>query len=267
MGDSQKEVPVRTYDTKVSVQEVRGAVYRIQLARPDQKNALTPELYREIREGILRATGMPEVRVVLLEGQPGSFAVGGDLKHLLDIAKLPAEERILAYAKAYDEPLPFQAILDCPKVVVAKIDGLCLAGGLVIAAVADVAISSDRSIFAVSEGHVGLADPFSSAMLPLTIGLARARYLMMTARRIDALTALAWGIIQEAVSAEDLDAAVNDLIEDLLLVSPQAQTAYKRAANSTVPRMNALSVCDLAFSVNGNEGLAAFGDKRSPQWL
>jgi enoyl-CoA hydratase/carnithine racemase len=249
-----------------TIQTLVNGIYRIQIDRADKLNALAPEVYREIKNGVLRASGDPNARVILIEGQPGSFAVGGDLKRLLDITRLPPGERLLAFSNAYVEPVPFQAILDSPKMVVAKIDGLCLAGGLVIASCADVAIASERSTFGVPEGRVGLADPFCSSLLPLTIGLSRARYMMMTAKRIDAQTALAWGILQEVVSAEMLEDATMKIVADLVAVSPLAQAAYKVAANAYVRPMDGLKVCEVAFTEDGTEGLSAFAQKRVPKW-
>ena len=254
------------YQTEFTNQELSNQVYRIQIDQLEKRNALNPGVYREIKEGVLRASGCDDARVILIEGHPGSFAVGGDLKLLLDITKLPPAERTLAYSKAYEEPIPFQSILDSPKVVVAKIDGLCLAGGLVLALVADVAIASENATFGVPEGLVGLADPFCSSLLPLSIGLSRARYLMLTAKRIDAATALDWGMLQQVVSRDALDEATAELIADLLKVSPLAQAAYKESSNAFVPHMNSLKVCDVAFTADGQEGLQAFSDKRAPIW-
>jgi enoyl-CoA hydratase len=254
------------YQTEFTNQELAGQVYRIKIDQLEKRNALNPAVYREIKEGVLRASGSDEARIILIEGHPGSFAVGGDLKLLLEITKLPPAERTLAYSQAYDEPLPFQSILDSPKVVVAKIDGLCLAGGLVLASVADIAIASENATFGVPEGLVGLADPFCSSLLPLTVGLSRARYLMLTAKRIDAATALDWGILQQVVTRDALEQATAELIADILKVSPLAQAAYKESSNAFVPRMNGLKVCDVAFTAIGQEGLQAFSDKRPARW-
>lgn len=249
-----------------SVHAVHGDVYRIRLDRPQQKNAFTPTLYSEVKYGLLRAMANPAVRVVVIEGSEGVFAAGGDLKLFLEILALPEEERLVAFTQAYDETLPFQTLLDCPKPVIAKVDGLCLAGGLIVAAAADVVVASKDSRFGVPEGHVGLTDPFCAAILPLTIGLSRARYLMMSGDRIDAETAHAWGLVLQVVAREHLEEAVDDLVERFRTTSPESQRSYKRAANAFVPRMDPLVVLEAALTANGKEGLAAFTAKRPPRW-
>lgn len=249
-----------------SAHTVEGPMYRIQLCRPDKMNALTPKLYGEIRGGVLAACGLPEVRVIVIEGSDGVFAAGGDLKHFRRLLELPPDERMVAFNDSYDMPLPFQTILDCPKPVVAKIDGYCLAGGTIIAAAADVAVASDRAIFGIPEGRVGLADPFAATLLPAAIGLGRARYLMMTGRQIDAATARDWGLVVNAVAPDDLENEVQGIVKAITGLAPEAQRGYKRASTRTLPRMNPLEIVEVALTPNGTEGLSAFAEKRPPKW-
>jgi enoyl-CoA hydratase len=249
-----------------SEHSVDGPIYRIQMCRPEQMNAMTPTLYGELRNGILAAIGLPEVRVILIEGKDGVFAAGGDLKIFRDLLALPPDERMVAFGQSYDAPLPFQMVLDSPKPVVAKIDGYCLAGGTILAAVADIAIASERSIFGLPEGRVGLADPFAPAVLPAAIGLGRARYLMMTGDRIDAATAADWGLVLRSVPLESLDAEVARITDSISRMSPEAIRGYKRSTVRQLPRMNSMEIMEVAMSPNGLEGLSAFGEKRAPDW-
>lgn len=251
---------------KESEHTTEGPVYRIRLCRPDHMNAMTPTLYGEIRAGVLAGLGSPDVRVIVIEGSGGVFAAGGDLKHFRELLALPPDERMVACSESYDMPLPFQTILDCAKPVVAKIDGYCLAGGTILAAAADVAIASDTSVFGIPEGLVGLADPYAATLLPATIGLGRARYLMLTGERIDAATAEHWGLVHRSVATADLDGAVDRLVASLVKLAPEAQRGYKRAAVRALPRMNPLEVMEVALVPNGLEGLSAFSDKRPPRW-
>lgn len=249
-----------------STHTVDGPIYRIALCRPEKMNALTPTLYGEIRAGVLAACGLPEVRVIVIEGTDGVFAAGGDLKHFRELLRLPPDERMVAFNDSYDAPLPFQTILDCPKPVIAKIDGYCLAGGTIIAAAADVAIASDRAVFGIPEGRVGLADPFAATLLPAAVGLSRARYLMMTGRQIDAATARDWGLIIETVAPDELESAVQEIVDAIVGLSPEAQRGYKRSSTRALPRMNPLEIVEVALTANGTEGLSAFSEKRSPEW-
>lgn len=251
---------------KESEHTVEGPVYRLRLCRPEHRNAMTPTLYGEIRAGILAAIGSPGVRVIVIEGSGGAFAAGGDLKYFRDLLNLPPDERMVAFGESYDKPLPFQTILDCPKPVIAKIDGYCLAGGTILAAAADIAIATPASVFGIPEGRVGLADPYAATILPAAIGLGRARFLMLTGEQISADTAEQWGLIHKVVNASELDEATNTLVKSMLRLAPEAQRGYKRASLRNIPRMSALEIMEVALAPNGAEGLAAFGEKRSPEY-
>lgn len=250
---------------KQTIQTIDNGVYKIILNRPEKLNAFSSVMYHEVKHGVLIAGLHPEVSAVLIEGQPGAFGTGGDLEEFQRIVELPPHEFVSEYVTRFDESSPFRAILDCPKPVVAKVDGLCLAGGLLIAATSDVVIATERSRFGVPEGLVGLADAHCTAILPLSIGLSRARYMMLTAEMIDGQTAREWGLVHKLVPQEELDAAVDKILARLRRVSPQAQHSYKKGTNSAIPHMSVEPVLQ-ALSENGREGLRAFVEKREPVW-
>ncbi len=245
---------------------VEDGVYRITFSRPEQMNALTPTLYGEVKRGVQRAGVRADVDTVVIAGSPGIFAAGGDLKLFLSLLDLPDDDFTEEFGRAYDEPLPFRAILECPKPVITAVDGICLAGGLIMAAASDVVLATADSTFGVPEGRVGLADPFCATLLPLALGISRARYLMLTGRNIDAVTAERWGLVHQVVGAGELDDAVARAVHDLRRGAPEAKTAYKLVANSHVPYMSAEVIKNVASTANGREGLAAFKEKRSPVW-
>jgi methylglutaconyl-CoA hydratase len=242
-------------------------VYRVILNRPAKKNAFTPTMYREVKQAVLAAGNDPLIDVIIVEGTDGIFSSGGDLKTLLDILDLPPDQRLNAFVAAFNETMPFQAMADCPKPIIAKVDGLCLAGGLILAALADATIASTRAEFGVPEGRVGVVDAFCPVLLPASIGLSRARYMMTSGVRIDAATALAWGLVLKVVPLAELEATVQETVAEFKRVSPDSRRLYKRAANRLLPRVNPTVVLDAALTENGREGLAAFRDKRQPQWV
>ena len=249
-----------------TLQRVEDGVYRITLNRPEKLNALSSVMYGEVKRGVLIGGQLPEVDSILIEGQAGAFATGGDLSEFLGILDLPDEDFIWEYTKRFDEPVPFRAILECPKPVVAKVDGLCLAGGLLIAATCDVVVATRQSRFGVPEGRVGLADPYCAAILPLSMGLGRARYLMVTSEMIDAQVAYEWGIVHKVVDADQLDSVVEQTLQGLRRASPESRRAYKQGANRAVPHMSVDAVLRPVMSANGREGLRAYVEKRLPEW-
>ena len=247
--------------------ETAGGVRTITLDRPKQRNALTPDLFREIKEGILEGWADPQTRVVVLRGAPGAFASGGDLKHFMSLLDVSVEQHLWQFARSYEEPLPFRTMLECPKPIVSVVDGVCMAGGLIMAACSDVVIASERAVFAAPEGRVGLADPFCPVLLPRLIGDVRARSMLMSARPIDAATAGRWGLVTEVAEQAALEDTVAGWVRDLLAVAPTSAAAYKRAANAGIPHMSASLIAESAWSANGREGLQAFLDKRAPNWI
>jgi enoyl-CoA hydratase/carnithine racemase len=223
-------------------------------------------MYGEVKRGVTMAGVMKGVYAVVIEGVPGAFATGGDLAEFLSILELPDEEFIAEYTRRFDEPTPFRAILECPKPVIAKVDGLCLAGGLLTASTCDICIATPRSRFGVPEGRVGLADPYCSTLLPLSIGLGRARYLMTTSDFIDARTASDWGIVQKVAEEAELENAVQEILAKVRRVAPESQRAYKQGANRAIAHMSVEAVLRPVMTANGREGLRAFVEKREPVW-
>jgi enoyl-CoA hydratase/carnithine racemase len=249
-----------------TVQKIENGVYKIKLDRPEKLNAFTSIMYHELKHGVLIGGLHPDVDSILIEGSDGAFATGGDLEEFLSIAELPAHEFISEFVSRFDEPIPFRAILECPKPVVAKIDGICVAGGLLIATTCDVAIATPRSTFSVPEGKVGLADPYCATILPLSIGVGRARYMTMTADTIDAELAHHWGIIHKVVQRDQIDQEVDKVLERLRRISPESRRAYKQVINRVIPHMSTDALIGPVMSTNGREGLKAFVEKRAPNW-
>lgn len=240
-------------------------VLDIHVERPRVRNAFSPEVYASVKRGVTLAGARDDIRAVVLRGTPGAFGVGGDLSIFLGLLDAGREEFLRCFETHYDEPLPFHAILTCPKPVVAAVDGLCVAGGMLLAACADVTIATTRSTFAIPEARVGLADGIASTLLPPIIGQARARYLLLTGASIDAATAAEWGLVTSV--SDDLEAETERILNELRRASPQAQAAYKRMLNQGISMPSARPLMESAIDGDGHAGLRAFVDKRPPPWL
>jgi enoyl-CoA hydratase/carnithine racemase len=241
-------------------------VFTITLNRPDVLNAMSTDMYEGLRNGVRIGSSLSHVAVILLRGVPGSFAVGGDLESFLQHVEQGSEHFIRAFESVYDDPLPFRAILQSHKPVVAAIDGLCVAGGLLIAMCCDITVASARSRFGIPEARVGLADAATTQLVMPSIGVVRARYLALTGKMIDAPTAESWGLITRFVPEEAFEEAVTQVIKDLRRASPTAQRAYKQLFTSTVGVISPDTLMEVAMSPDGKEGLRAFLEKREPQW-
>ena len=262
----KQEPAVTQRECQQTLQSVEDGVYRIRMNRPEKHNAFSSIMYSEVKRGVLIAGVLRGVYAVVIEGVPGAFATGGDLVEFLSVLEKPEQEFIDEYTRRFDEPVPFRAILECPKPVIAKVDGLCLAGGLLTATTCDITVATPRSRFGVPEGRVGLADPYCSSILPLSIGLGRARYMMLTSDMLDARTAYEWGIVHKVAEEAELEATVQEMLGKLRRTAPESQRSYKQGANRAVPHMSVEAVLRPVMSANGREGLRAFVDKREPHW-
>jgi 2-(1,2-epoxy-1,2-dihydrophenyl)acetyl-CoA isomerase len=259
---------IRRVDGDTTRQELddETGTFRVVLCAPDRLNAMSSDMYAEIRRAVVYAYAEPRVRVVVISGEGDSFATGGDLAAFRDVVADGTAEDFVR-VDAYSANLPFRPMLRCPKPIVAAIDGYCLAGGLILALCSDTVIATQRSTFAVPETKVGIFDPFVTELLPRVVGLTRARHLALTAQPIDADTAGLWGIVTQVVDdALELGRALDTVTGRLRRGSPSAQARYKRGMTADISDTDIIENIRFTFGRNGREGLDAFASRRVPAW-
>jgi enoyl-CoA hydratase/carnithine racemase len=201
-------------------------VATVRIARPEAKNALTKSMYVAIRDACVAADQDPAVDVLVLRGSGSAFAVGGDLKELLDILE-SEPSRILDY----EQYLPFAALKSLAKPTVAVVDGLCMGGGLTLASMCDIIVATDRSRFAIPEAKVGIVDGHLPRLLRDIVPPPRLRYWMYTGAMFPASEALAAGLLTCVVAPEELEAWLQDCLVKLKSSSQAAIRACKRILN------------------------------------
>ncbi len=204
------------------------------------------------------------VRAIVLTGAGGAFSAGGDIAGFLEAS---AEELSrLAWNVAAPER--------CPKPVIAAISGYCLGVGLELALACDFRICSEDAQLGLPEVGLGMIPGSGGTQrLARIVGLSRAKDVIMRRKRISAADALAWGLVSEVVPAEELDAAVDRLIDELGQLSPLALAMAKRVLNHVYdgPLHLGLEVEGLAYGLlrtthDFREGVQAFLDKRKPRF-
>jgi methylglutaconyl-CoA hydratase len=159
----------------------------------------------------------------------------------------------------------FEAIDRCAAPVVARVQGHALGGGAGLVAAADVAIASPKTLFAFSEVKLGIIPAVISPFALAKIGGGHARRYFVTGERFDAETALRVGLVSEV--AEDLDAAVDRVVGELLSAGPSAARWAKRLVRERPDGAEtARWIAERRTSDEGQEGLAAFLEKRTPRW-
>jgi enoyl-CoA hydratase/carnithine racemase len=241
---------------------VEGGVARVRLDRPEHLNAFTSQLYGEVKWAMRQAAADDSVDVVTITGTGRAFATGGDLKETL--GRLESGDPLAMYA-FYDN-LPWHEIRECPKVVIAAVNGLCLAGGLITAVCADIAVAAASARFGFTEGRVGVADALAPALLHARIGTAKLKYLLLTAKHIDAAEAERIGLVTEVVADDDLDARVAEVIDEVRSTSPVSRRLFKRSVNAHTPLPPTHGGTEAFASPEVIEGLRAFAGGRTPDY-
>jgi enoyl-CoA hydratase/carnithine racemase len=241
------------------VADVRGRVLHLRIDRVERANAFTQDMYRALKRAAVWADGQAELDAVCLTGTGDRFGAGGDMSGGGPTADLATE---------WDptEQFPFRHIERCRKLWVAKINGLCHAGGLDLVLCCDVAVASDRARFRVPELLRGLPDPFMAARLAEAVGVARARYLFFTAAEITAAEAEAMGLVGKVVPHDELDAHVDWVLAQIARTGPAARFDVKRDMNARLPPMDQAMFSRAIERPEVREGLTAFREKRPPHW-
>ncbi len=236
-----------------------GAVVRITLARPERRNAFDAALIAELAEAFV---DVGRARAVVLAGEGASFSAGADVDWMRASADLSYDENV-ADATALRRML--EAIDSCPAPVVARVQGYALGGGCGLVACSDIAVAAEDAVFAFSEVKLGIIPAVISPFALAKIGPSAARRYFLTGERFDAATALRIGLVHEV--AEELDAAVDGVIGELLSGGPHAVRAAKRLVLERPDGPDtARRIAERRTSAEGQEGLRAFLERRAPAW-
>ena len=236
-----------------------GPLLRLTMTRPERRNAFDASLIAELTEAF---ADVGDVRAVILAGDGPSFSAGADVEWMRSSVDLSYEDNV---ADALRLRAMLDAIDSCPAPVVARVQGHALGGGCGLVACSDIAIAAPEAQFAFSEVKLGIVPAVISPFALAKIGSGHARRWFVTGERFDAATALRIGLVSEV--ADDLDAAVERVVAELLSAGPEAARAAKelarapRSAQQTAERIAAHRT-----SEEGQEGLRAFLEKRPASW-
>jgi enoyl-CoA hydratase/carnithine racemase len=242
-----------------------GPVTRLVLDRPDRRNALSLDLMRDL----LAALGKlgTDCEAVVVQATGPVFSAGHDLS-----------EMVGRDADFYDELFDvctelMLAVHEIPQPVIAKVQGAATAAGCQLVAACDLAIASADAWFATPGVKIGLF--CSTPMVPLTrvIGRRRALKMLLTGEPVDAPTALEWGLVNDVVPGDQLDAAVDALVSRILQFSPRViglgkHTFYEQVDvdEGAAYALTRATMAANAADDDAQEGIRAFLDKRDPHW-
>jgi methylglutaconyl-CoA hydratase len=238
--------------------EREGSVLRVTLARPERRNAFDAALIAELHDAF---SNVGDARVVVLEGDGPSFCAGADVEWQRSSVDLSYDENVEDAMRLYRM---CERIDTCRAPVVAKVQGYALGGGSGLVACADIAIATPDATFGFTEVKLGIVPAVISPFVLPKIG-AYARRYFLTGERFDAATALRIGLISEI--GERLDDAVERVVGELLTSGPRAARAAKELVRERpTGDETARIAAQLRSGEEGQEGLRAFLEKRTPGW-
>jgi enoyl-CoA hydratase/carnithine racemase len=259
-----------------------GPVVTVTIDRPGSKNGCTGDMWVSLGE-IFHRVSYSGARVVVLTGAGGNFCAGADLSGVGSSA--PAEAgpvddgaadgpstSILAGMRVLGDVVV--AIHGCPLPVVAKVDGVCVGAGLGLALAADLTWCSDRARFSAIFAKRGLSLDFGTSwLLRQRIGAHKAKELAFTGKIVSGTEAHALGLVNAVVPADELDAAVHDVVDAIAAGPPLALSMTKREIDhaAVTSLAHALESEALAQSVNAGtddmrEAFTAYVERRPPRF-
>lgn len=214
--------------TTSSMQHVAGEVVTVTVSNPTRLNSLNTTILDELISTIASLAQRPDLRCVIVTGGPcvGSrraFIGGADISEMKDFSNAQAARTFITKIH-----LACSALRNLQVPVLARVNGHALGGGLVIMAATDLRIAVPDALFGMPEVQRGVPSTVESALLPVQIGAARTRRLVLLGDTISAREAESWGLIDKVVQVDELDKAVDDWVQILLSAGPRALSAQKR---------------------------------------
>ena len=242
---------------------IRG-VARVVLNRPDVHNAFNAGMIAELCDAFHMLGRQDVVRVIVVSGEGKSFSAGADLNWMKQAA---AQDEAANKADAMKMAQMFETMNTCPKPVIGLVHGAAFGGGVGLAACCDIVVAKPEAVFGLTEVRLGLIPAVISPFVLAKIGVAASRRYMLSGERFGAEEALRIGLINEVAS--DLDAAAGKAVEAFLASAPGAVADIKAliAESELTGDLTSARIAARRASVEGREGITAFLDKRSPDWI
>ena len=244
----------------------------VNLDRPEVRNALNAELIGELTEVFDWLNSRADIRVIILKGNGKAFCAGADLDYMKAMANY-------SYPQNLDDAQRlsklFQTIYFCNKAIIVDVHGACIGGANGIIAAADIVIVEKETKFAFSEVRLGITPATISPFVVAKTGNTAAKELMLTGRRFTADEAKTFGLVNVVVDEAEMIDTERQYIEYFMHASPDAIAECKnllRLVAGTDDRCNpvfmqtSIAIANQRISKAGQEGMAAFFEKRKPEW-
>ncbi|MGE3154626.1 MAG: enoyl-CoA hydratase-related protein [Nitrospiraceae bacterium] len=250
--------------------EQQGAVARVTLNRPDRRNSFDGPMIGELCEAFETVDRGQAVRVVVLGGAGAVFCAGADLRWMGAGGAVSSQQ-----ARADAERLVrlYRAIDECPCPVIARVQGSAFGGGVGLLAVCDVVVAAEDASFALSEARLGLVPAVIAPFLLRKAGESFMRRYALTGETFSVSTARQFDLVHDVVERNGLDKRIDELIESVFQLAPQALRRTKALLRQVVQsseaerwRLCAEANAEARLSEEGREGIQSFTAKRTPSW-
>ena len=250
--------------------EHHDRVVRVNLNRPEVRNAFNDEMIHELYTLFTDLAGEDDIRVVVLGGEGKVFCAGADINWMRSSIQYTQEEN-------FEDALRMAAMLDaidrCPVPVIARVHRAAYGGALGLIAASDIAVAAADTTFCFSEVRLGILPAVISTFAVRKIGVGQARRYFLTGEVFDAERALAMGLIHEVVPPDELDNTVEAIVKSIFQVGPRAVREAKRLLR-VLPgiepperlRFCAETIARVRVTPEAQAGLKAFLDREPPPW-
>jgi methylglutaconyl-CoA hydratase len=249
---------------------VRDALATVSLNRPGVRNAFNSAMIQALRETLNDLAPREDIRAVVIRGVGPAFCAGADVEWMRASLDLTRDENLQDAERMSDV---FRALDTLPQPVVARVHGAALGGGMGLIAAADIVVAADDAVFGFTETKLGIVPAVISRVVLGKVGPSWARALYLTGERFGPDMGQAAGLVHWVVRANELDAAIDAKVRELLSSGPVAAREAKRMIrelagldDSAVRALTVARIAELRTSAEGQEGLRAFLEKRRASW-
>jgi len=245
-----------------------AGVCTLTLNRAERYNPLSRAMIAALQDEVARVAAEPSIRCVVLAAEGKGFCAGHDLKELQAHADLAWQQELFAACNAL-----MLSLTTLPQPVIARVHGIATAAGCQLVSMCDLAVAAESARFGLPGVNVGVFCTTPAVGVARNVGRKRTMEMLLTGESIDAATALAWGLVNRVVAAQDLDAAIAAFTRGIIARSAQVIAKGKEAFYRQVD-LGLAAAYDFAGGVmacsllqaDADEGIAAFVAKRAPQW-
>ena len=261
---------------KPVIETRKGKSVWLTLNRPQIKNAMNGEMIAMLVEAFQRLGSDTETRAIVLAGHGDAFCSGADLGYMMQMAQQAAAVSNTNQQSAITLTSLFRGIAECPKPVVARVHGLCLAGATGLVSASDIIVASNNVKFSLPEVKRGLIPATISPYVVQALGVQAARRYFITGETFTAEKAYKLGMVHELTTPDTLDAKLESILAELDSCAPDAMAACKKLVRD-VSRMDitadethaevAARLAAVRGSAEAAEGMMAFMEKRKPKWV